>query len=354
MLYLTRWRSTFPGINFPTQSIWILLGLVSWTVPLGNYVWLGDRYFSDWRIFLIASLNSYTVCTTLLILQTAIIRRITHRYPELSQTPLRMALEFPVFVVLTIATSVISFFVYRLIPYFNFQPPYSSQVIIFWIGIGSNIISLCIYELYYTLTKWRENSIATEMYKQEALLNQLNVLKTQVNPHFLFNSLNSLIALIGENPQQAEIFAEELSSVYRYILRANEQDLIQLDTELDFIHSYAHLLKTRYGSGFQFITNIHPQFNTYQIPSLTLQLLVENAVKHNIVQTSQPLTVEICTDKIGNLLITNNLQQKKQGVVSNGVGLSNIMTKYKMLGQPQPIVREEAGLFVVAIPLIPA
>ncbi|GAB3507673.1 histidine kinase [Spirosoma knui] len=349
-------RRSFQGLSLrlPTQSIWILLGLVSWTVPLGNYVWLGDRYFSDWRVFLIASANSYTVCTLLLVLQTAIIQRIMKRYPELSQTPLRMVLEFPVFFVLTLATSVISFVVYSFIPFFNFEASHTSKVIIFWIGAGSNIISLCMYELYYTLTKWRENSIATEMYKQEALLNQLNVLKTQVNPHFLFNSLNSLITLIGDNPKQAEVFVEELSSVYRYILRANEQDLTQLDTELDFIHSYAHLLKTRYGAGFRLVTHIDPQFSRYQLPSLTLQLLVENAVKHNVVMASKPLTVEIRTDELANLHVINNLQQKKHGVISNGVGLTNIITKYEMLGQPQPIVREEAGQFRVALPLMPA
>ncbi|GAB3044230.1 sensor histidine kinase [Spirosoma pulveris] len=340
--------------RLPTQSIWILVGLVSWTVPLGNYVWLGDRYFSDWRIFLIASANSYTVCTILLALQTAIIQRITKQYPELSQTPLRMVLEFPVFFVLTIATSVASYVVYRFIPFFDFEASSTSQIIIFWIGAGSNIISLCIYELYYTLTKWRENSIATETYKQQALLNQLNVLKTQVNPHFLFNSLNSLIALIGENPQQAERFAEELSVVYRYILRANEQDLTQLDSELDFIHAYAHLLNTRYGSAFRLVTQINPQYNTYKIPSLTLQLLVENAVKHNVVMSKKPLTVEIRTDEGANLHVINNLQRKKQGILSNGVGLTNIVTKYQMLGQPPPTIREEAGLFRVALPLIPA
>lgn len=343
----------FRRVKLPTQSIWILLGLVSWTVPLGNYVWLGSSYFSDWRIFLLASFNAYAVCTILLFVQTAVIRRIANRYPELSQTPIRMLLEFPVFVLLTLATSVIAYFMHQRISFFNFQPAASSQIIIFWIGIGSNIISLCIYELYYTMTKWRENSIAIEVYKREALQSQLNVLKTQVNPHFLFNSLNSLIALIGEEPQKAEVFAEELSQVYRYVLRANEQELTQLDAELKFIHSYGHLLKTRYGSGFELIIQIDPQFSHYQIPSLTLQLLVENAVKHNVVQKTKPLVVKIQTDALGNLQVSNNLQLKKQGVLSNGVGLANILAKYRMLGQTQPTVHQESTQFVVTLPLIP-
>ncbi|GAB3995570.1 hypothetical protein GCM10028807_36080 [Spirosoma daeguense] len=350
---MTNLLKRFSLFKLPTQSIWILVGLVSWTVPLGNYVWLGVRYFSDWRIFLIASLHSYAVCTILLAAQTAIIKRIIRLYPELSQTKIRMVLEFPVFVVLTMATSISSYAVYQLIPTFDFEPSESSQIIIFWIGLGSNLISLCIYELHYTLTKWRENSLAMEVYKREALLNQLNVLKNQVNPHFLFNSLNSLIALISEDPQKAETFAEELSSVYRYVLRANEQDLTSLETELDFIRSYTHLLKTRYGDRFQLITDVDPQFTTYRLPSLSLQLLVENAVKHNVVLPNQPLVVEIQTDGQANLHIRNNLQLKKKGVVSNGVGLANIMAKYDMLGQLKPNVREEAGHFVVTLPLIP-
>lgn len=182
---------------------------------------------------------------------------------------------------------------------------------------------------------------------------QLDALKQQVNPHFLFNSLNSLLALIRRNPQQAETFTEELSSVYRYVLRANEQNLIDLDAELDFIHSYTHLLQTRYGSGFAITIQVDPQYGRHQLPPLTLQLLVENAVKHNVVTAQKPLTVEIQTDGSANLHVRNNLQRKKQGVISNGVGLANILAKYEMLGQAKPSVREEAGQFVVALPLIP-
>ncbi|GAB3941515.1 histidine kinase [Spirosoma harenae] len=184
------------------------------------------------------------------------------------------------------------------------------------------------------------------------LQSQLDALKQQVNPHFLFNSLNVLDSLIEDDPKQARVFLEELSTVYRYLLRANDQHLTDLGTELDFIHSYYHLLKTRHGSGLIMNVDIDHRFQTYRIPPLTLQLLVENAVKHNIVLPDQPLNIDILTDNQSRLQVRNNIQRKTVRVASNGVGLTNILAKYQMLNQPKPIIRENEGQFVVTIPLI--
>ncbi|WP_420151495.1 sensor histidine kinase [Spirosoma sp.] len=341
-----------PFVNIPTQSIWIFLGLVSWTVPLGNYVWLGSRYFEDWRIFLIASLSAYLICLFLLVAQTAIIRWITNQYPEISQTPKRMVFEFPVFFFLTLATELSAFYIYQNVSFFEFTPTRSTQITIFWIGLGSNIISLCMYELYYTLTKWRENSLQAEAYKREALLNQLDVLKNQVNPHFLFNSLNSLSSLISEEPRQAEQFVDELAKVYRYLLQTNEGNLTTLDKELFFIESYYYLLKTRHQKGVRLTINVTPEFRNQFLPPLTLQLLVENAVKHNRVQLTQPLHITIDTTSDGWLRVQNNLQLKSIRMASNQVGLSNITAKYRLLDQPAPIITDSDGHFTVKLPLL--
>lgn len=352
---MTHWfRRLFrlPLINVPTQSIWIIVGLVSWTVPLGNYIWLGSRYFSDWRIFLIASFSAYLICFSLLFAQTALIRRITGRYPKISQTATRMALEFPVFLVLTIATEISAFYIYGSIPFFEFHPTRSVQITIFLIGLGSNLISLCMYELYYTLTKWRENSLQAEIYKREALLNQLDVLKNQVNPHFLFNSLNSLSSLISEDARQAEQFVDELASVYRYLLQTSEGNLTTLDKELSFIDSYYYLLKTRHQTGVHLTVDIAPVYLTQRLPPLTLQLLVENAVKHNRVEAKRPLQITIDTNPDGWLRVQNNIQLRSRPVVSNGVGLSNILTKYRLLDQPDPVFMNTDGLFTVMLPLL--
>ncbi|CCH52075.1 Sensor protein lytS [Fibrisoma limi BUZ 3] len=184
------------------------------------------------------------------------------------------------------------------------------------------------------------------------LNSQLNALKQQVNPHFLFNSLNTLGVLIDDDPRQASLFLDELSSVYRYLLRSNDDNLTSLDKELEFIRSYYHLLKTRHGRGLNLTVQIGESYGQYQIPPLTLQLLVENAVKHNIVLPDRPLNIEIATDSAGFLTVRNNLQRKSVRVASNGVGLSNILTQYRVMGQPTPTILDNGREFSVTLPLI--
>ena len=189
------------------------------------------------------------------------------------------------------------------------------------------------------------------------LQSQLDALRQQVNPHFLFNSLNVLDSLIEDDPKQARVFLEELSTVYRYLLRSNgatdrDSNLTDLASELAFIHSYYHLLKTRHGDGLHLNITIDDRYQTYQLPPLTLQLLVENAVKHNIVLPDQPLRIAIQTDEHAQLQVRNNIQRKTIRVASNGVGLANILSKYQMLNQPPPIIREANEEFVVTLPLI--
>lgn len=215
------------------------------------------------------------------------------------------------------------------------------------------------YEALFFVLESRQMTDRLQQAKREKealektnLQSQLEALKQQVNPHFLFNSLNALGTLIEEDPKQASLFLDELSTVYRYLLRSNEHNLTTLAAELDFIHSYAHLLRTRYGSGLRLSVNVDSRHEAYQLPPLTLQLLVENAVKHNIILPEEPLTITISTNALHQLIITNNLQRKNAKIHSNGLGLNNILTKYRMLGQDTPTVHETETQFAVFLPLI--
>lgn len=194
--------------------------------------------------------------------------------------------------------------------------------------------------------------------KKAHLQSQLDSLKSQVNPHFLFNSLNSLLSLISTSPERAERFVEELSSVYRYLLQANEKELATLRQELDFAHSYFHLLHTRFGAGIRLSLEIDEALLDYLLPSLTLQLLLENAVKHNVISASQPLFIHIGAQihrlpsgGEARLVVRNNLQRKIQAVASNRMGLNNIMSKLKLLNQREVTITEEDGCFTVVLPL---
>ena len=202
------------------------------------------------------------------------------------------------------------------------------------------------------LRRQLEADLILEQLKQQHTEAQMKALQSQVNPHFLFNALNTLSSLIDETPSQAIDYVDELSSVYRYLLRAGDGELTTLSQEMGFIQSYFHLLRTRYGNG------VHTDLLTMDthkealLPPLTLQLLVENAVKHNVVLPHQPLTIRIRTTPERQLVIENNIQRRKVRVESNGVGLSNIAFKYKLLNQSSPHIEEVDGWFRVTLPLL--
>jgi two-component system, LytTR family, sensor kinase len=209
-----------------------------------------------------------------------------------------------------------------------------------------------VYETRYHFARLRHLEREKEKLEKEKLKAELHHLKEMVNPHFLFNTLNSLSALISENPRQAEIFLDELTRVYRYLLRNNEIDLTTLTNELQFMRSYFHLLKTRYGDGIHFITDINLQPDEWLLPPLTLQLLVENAVKHNRLMKDQPLTIHIFSTQNNELVVSNNIQKKDTLVDSTRVGLQNINAKYRLLQKPGISIDRTGETFAVTIPLI--
>ncbi|KAA9356956.1 sensor histidine kinase [Larkinella humicola] len=197
-----------------------------------------------------------------------------------------------------------------------------------------------------------ENDLVLQRMQQEKTEVQMRALQSQVNPHFLFNGLNTLSSLIDEDPRQASEFVDELSNVYRYLLRSNENELVTLSDELRFIRSYFHLLQTRFGHSVSLQETVSDANQTALLPPLTLQLLVENAVKHNIILPDQPLQIRIRTTSQDLLIVENNLQRKNLRIESNGVGLSNIDTKYRLLNQPAPLVGEADGWFQVILTLL--
>jgi hypothetical protein len=213
------------------------------------------------------------------------------------------------------------------------------------------ITVLGITEAIYYFSKLRQTDLEKEELRRMKLHSQYDSLKQQVNPHFLFNSLNTLSALIRIDPIQAEKFVEEMSHVYRYILHNTNDLVVSLEKEIHFTYSYLNLLKTRFGNALtvkvEVDTGIH-----FLIPPLTLQLLIENAVKHNIVTAENPLRLDIFTTPDQRLIVKNNLQKKNSPVPSEKIGLTNIMSKYKYLNAPDVIVEETETEFIVDLPLL--
>jgi sensor histidine kinase YesM len=211
---------------------------------------------------------------------------------------------------------------------------------------------LGIYEALYYYARLKHTEEEKKQLEKEKLWAQLEKLNQQVSPHFLFNTLNSLSSLITEDPAEADRFVNEMSKVYRYLLDNNKHELVTLQTEIKFIHSFYQLLKVRYDKGIELTVDIPAAYHDFQLPPLTLQLLVENAVKHNITSKNQPLHIEIAVTAQGRLEVKNNLQRKAHKPVSHQIGLNNIAVKYQLMQQPAIIVKEENGYFIVSLPLI--
>ena len=216
-----------------------------------------------------------------------------------------------------------------------------------------NIIFESLWEVIYIIEKYKESAAEREMIEKMQLRQEFDNLKEKVNPHFLFNSFNTLSSLISEDKEKAEKFLDELSKVYRYLLRNNESGMSTVDQETRFIKSYAQLLETRYGDGFKMEMQIDNNFKEREIPSLTLQLLVENAVKHNIINKNNPVRVLISSTSDGYLVVENNLNKKTRLVgESTGIGLSNIREKYRLLNREDVSIVESGDKFTVKIPLL--
>ncbi len=213
------------------------------------------------------------------------------------------------------------------------------------------IMVIAIYESIYFMNELRKSVEETEKLKRENLSAQLNALRTQVNPHFLFNNLNTLVAIIPENPQQAIDFVQQLSKVYRHILEVEDEQSILLKDELDVMKAYAFLLKTRFGNNLSVNITIPDEKLLKKIVPLSLQILMENAIKHNIVSAEKPLHINVFAEN-GSLVVSNNLQIKNQVNESTGIGLDNIRNRYKLLSE-KPVKVTESGInFTVSIPLI--
>lgn len=194
--------------------------------------------------------------------------------------------------------------------------------------------------------------IHSETMEKQQLLSEIALLKTQVNPHFLFNSLSILSSLVHKNADLSEQFIEQLARSYRYILEQKDHELVSLRTELEFIQSYAFLLKIRFENKFDLDIDIAETIkDQHQIAPLTLQLLVENAVKHNRMSTKEPLIVRVRIEQNW-LDVRNAFRPRGEQRPSTGIGLQNIVNRYALLCEQPVWVGEKEGDFVVQVPLI--
>lgn len=317
-----------------------------------NAVLYDGRLYEDVSVWLVSSPVIFFAGVISWYLHYQYTERVRRRFPLLNQTKKRVFFIILIFLFVMAPSVLIILFVYDQFAILGYSLTTEDIKMALLIGFIVNIIFETLWEVIYIINKYKENLAENAVLEQMSMSLEFENLKGQVNPHFLFNCFNTLSSLITEDKQEAEKFLDELSKVYRYLLKNNEEGLATLESELKFIQSYYRLLKTRHGEALQLQTEIDKKYNNYLLPSLSLQLLVENAVKHNVVSRQQPLMIEIFTTTGNQLVVNNNLQCKLKKETSTQIGLKNIAMKYRLLQQNGFQVVEGDKNYMVVLPLI--
>ncbi|MEL6631556.1 MAG: histidine kinase [Bacteroidota bacterium] len=212
-------------------------------------------------------------------------------------------------------------------------------------------IFLLIYESRYFLLEWKKDIQKAEALSKAHILSQFEALKKQLDPHFLFNSLNTLASLIHEQNSPAQEYLARLSDAYRYILETRDQATITLSEELEFLDAYMYLNKVRFRDNLLLKIDLPPETLQQHVLVLSLQLLIENAIKHNIISRAKPLTIHIFEAE-GALIVENNKQLKSTLGHSTKIGLQNIQRRYKLLNAHPVTIHDHPHLFQVKLPFL--
>ena len=331
----------------------VMLGIVPVFSLLINSWIFGGAYFSSWRIFIAATIVSSLYFFIDFVLCGFVAVTMKNRFPQEKDLMRRLTLMIFIFLIITGLFLYCLFSTYELVPFFD-QP--FSEYAFTWAYFSMGIINVFLTFLMEGISRyqdWKTNWEETEKLRKAYKQSQLQGLKSQVNQHFLFNSLNSLSSLIQEDEDKAEEFLDEMSKVYRYMLRMDDEQLVTLETELKFIHSYRHLLKARYGNGLELNVKVRQQDLEKCLPPLTLQVIVENAFSHNAVSKNSPLVITISSVGENTIQVNNNVQPK---IISSALdidtALDNLVNKYALLIDCPVLIEETASNRDIYLPLL--
>ncbi|WP_337045112.1 sensor histidine kinase [Emticicia sp. 17c] len=337
---------------FSKYEWWYHLSMMPIFFVAGNYYFIGETYFSNLRTFLIGTELVFVLYWFSIIMLTLAIRWVIARFPMVYQTKQRLLIMLILVGSMTMLLAVFDVWAYSIIPYLGVAFVWQKIWPIMILGLFFDVFLCAALGLFYAFEKWKQHQAENEKLERITLQRQFDALKGQVNPHFLFNSLNTLSSLIGENKELAERFVEDLSRIYRYMLQAAKVEFASLSTELEFLEIYTRLLKVRYGDGLQFVFPELPNHSGIIIPPLSLQILVDNAIKHNMMSVSKPLTIslEVLPDK--RVMVQNNLQKKIRSMDMQEALLANLQAKYTFIcDDPVEVIKDDTH-FTVILPVI--
>ena len=302
-------------------------------------------------IFLSNSVKSLLIGGSMAIGISRIVLRLEKKHPWLKNPLKRLILQatFTIGYSLLVIGLVVIYLIISEKEKLPGEILYESGFFMIKITLSFLILSMLITNAILFFVNWRKSVIMQEQLKREQLALQYETLKSHVNPHFLFNSLNAVTSLISTDPDKAILFVKKLSEVFRYVLEQKDNELTTLNAELNFLESYIFLQKIRFGENLMVNIDV-PERNRYIIP-LSLQMLIENALKHNVVSKEFPLTINI-SSKNGNYLVVSNNLRKKPVMGSSNLGLENIRSRYGFFTENRVVVEETENEFRVEIPLL--
>jgi hypothetical protein len=261
----------------------------------------------------------------------------------------RLLIEFPAAIVIALLISFLFTLSRHIInPYPDVENVLLNNALIFAVV---NIIMIIILEAWLFFIESKKAGQRAENLRKELSQIKFEVLKSQINPHFMFNSLNVLSGLISQDTSKAQQFIDEFSYVYRHVLETIEQPVTSLRKELDFARSYMFLQQMRYGESLTYKVNIKAGSAGFYMPPLSLQIILENVLKHNTVNESKPLQISIW-DENDHVMVKNPIQPKISVGKSTGLGLKNIKKRYALISRQKPYFGIENGCYIAKLPLI--
>jgi two-component system LytT family sensor kinase len=330
---------------------------ISWiTFLLGTltYVFFTNEKTIELYLFnlLIAAMYSFTIAVGNGLTNDYLSRKYSWVEDTRTRTILGIISTIIVNIILVFICNYINFILFQERDFSDF---FSGKMGFFnWFSVNIALLISAILHAKGFMEAWKK-STRKEVVEQKLIAKSANAqfesLKNQLDPHFLFNSLNVLSSLIDENPNQAQRFTASMSKIYRYVLEQKDKELVTVEEELQFARTYCDLLKTRFEDSVSFEFNVKQNDLKGFVVPLSLQLLLENCIKHNFATSTKPLHIKIYSEN-GNLFIENNLQQREQAKESAGIGLANIVQRYSLLTKQNVFIEKSSVFFKVKIPIL--
>lgn len=318
---------------------------------LGNYYLMGERYFADLPTFATATTLALVLYWFSVVILTVVIRRTAGSSAE-GQILGQMLKMLWKLAAVTVLLMVFDIWIYSLVPGLEVDFTWSKIWPAALVGLLCDAFICALLGLFYALQQWKNDKADDEKLARQWLEVEFDALKGQVNPHFLFNSLNTLSSLINADPTQAEDFVEDLARIYRYMLQGGRTELVPLQSELAFLEVYVRLLKVRYHDALlvELPERCPPDLT---IPPLVLQILLDNAIQYNVLSANRPLRVTVSLTGNRAIRVSNNVQMRHRTLGVTGTGLRGLSAKLLTFTTRQLEIEGTNNTFSVTIPLLP-